>query len=191
MNTLPAFGSYVVLTSDTRNMDHAFAAGDVFKVLGCFGSCARLSRVGDNAKLYTLPEIVEPCAKPAPRPRAPRAVVAPAPVAPAPAAPAPVVAPAPAPVVAPAPEAGAWNPSTHPYRVTHEERGAHLPHGWHTSVVGVFATEEEARTVLARLFPAGVISGAVDVVTPRGSGWTWRKVASRTRAIRGQQRRAS
>lgn len=48
----------VTLNQDVKTLANQFVAGQTFRVLGGQGTLVRLSRVGDNAKLTTLPEYV-------------------------------------------------------------------------------------------------------------------------------------
>ncbi len=48
----------VTLNQDVKTLANQFVAGQTFRVLGNQGTLVRLSRVGDNAKLTTLPEFV-------------------------------------------------------------------------------------------------------------------------------------
>ncbi len=75
-----------------------------------------------------------------------------------------------------------WNPTAHPYRVSYD-RPSHYD-GRMLSETAVFATEAEAREVLAAMMPKCASRATLDLAV-NGEQWCergrWKRIASRKR----------
>jgi hypothetical protein len=65
-------GAVVTLAKPAKSLNNQFAAGEQFKFLGWAGTCVRLSRKGDNAKLITTEDMLVGYVAPALAPYVPK-----------------------------------------------------------------------------------------------------------------------
>ena len=74
-----------------------------------------------------------------------------------------------------------WDPKTHPYRVTWNERGAHLPHGWGTHSK-TFRSFAEAKAALDKFFGPQIAFASMEVVNGVvPDAWCWALLGTRRR----------